>query len=104
MMKRFKLDPKNLPEMTPAQLKRLDEVPIDYSDIPELDENFFKNAKLVNWPPSKAQLTIRLDADVLAWLKSNGRGYQTRINHILRVAMESQPKPRARKKTTSSRS
>jgi uncharacterized protein (DUF4415 family) len=77
---------------------------IDFSDIPELDEEFFKNAEIVDWPPSKSQLTIRLDADVLAWLKSNGRGYQTRINRILRVAMESQPKTRARKKTTSSRS
>jgi uncharacterized protein (DUF4415 family) len=77
---------------------------IDYSDIPELDDAFFKNAKIVNWPPAKAQLTIRLDADVLAWLKSNGRGYQTRINRILRMAMESQPKPRASRKTTASRS
>ena len=41
--------------------------------------------------PGKQQLTIRLDADVLAWLKSHGRGYQTRINRILRSAMESQP-------------
>jgi len=38
----------------------------------------------------KEQLTIRLDADVLAWLKSQGKGYQTRINRILRVVMESQ--------------
>ena len=36
---------------------------------------------------------IRLDADVLAWLKAYGRGYQTRINRILRAAMESQPPP-----------
>jgi hypothetical protein len=54
MMKRFKLDPKNPPQMTPAQLKRLDEMPIDYSDIPELDEEFFKNAKVVDWPPAKS--------------------------------------------------
>ena len=39
----------------------------------------------------KKQFTIRLDADVLAWLKGHGRGYQTRINRILRVVMESQP-------------
>jgi len=87
-----------------AKIDRMTDANIDYSDIPELDEAFFKNAEVVNWPPAKAQLTIRLDADVLAWLKSNGRGYQTRINHILRVAMESQPKTRARKKTTASRS
>jgi uncharacterized protein (DUF4415 family) len=99
-MKRFTLDPKNPPQMTAAQLKRLDAMPIDYSDIPEFDDEFFKNASVVDWPPAKAQLTIRLDADVLAWLKSNGRGYQTRINHILRVAMESQP---AKRRTASSR-
>jgi uncharacterized protein (DUF4415 family) len=45
----------------------------------------------VAWPPAKRQLTIRLDADVLNWLKANGRGYQTRINRILRAAMESKP-------------
>jgi len=63
--------------MTAAQLKRLDEMPIDHSDIPEFDEEFFENAKVVNWPPTKSQLTIRLDADVLAWLKSNGRAHQS---------------------------
>jgi uncharacterized protein (DUF4415 family) len=42
-------------------------------------------------PPVKKQLTIRLDADVLEWLKAGGRGYQTRINRILRVVMESRP-------------
>jgi uncharacterized protein (DUF4415 family) len=104
MIKRYTLDPKNLYQMTAAEKKRLDEIPIDYSDIPEVDADFFKNAKAVNWLPAKAQLTIRLDSDVLAWLKSNGRGYQTRINRILRVAMESQPKPKPRRTPTASRS
>ena len=62
---------------------------IDYSDIPPLDKSFFTKATEA-WPPPKRQLTIRLDADVLAWLKAHGRGYQTRINRILRAAMESQ--------------
>jgi uncharacterized protein (DUF4415 family) len=81
---------------------------IDYSDIPPLDKSFFTKATEA-WPPAKQQLTIRLDADVLAWLKANGRGYQTRINRILRSAMESQPARRARsraaapKKTARSR-
>jgi uncharacterized protein (DUF4415 family) len=39
---------------------------------------------------AKQQLTIRLDHDVLNWLKSLGKGYQTRINRILRAAMDSQ--------------
>jgi hypothetical protein len=46
--------------------------------------------------PAKQQLTIRLDADVLKWLKAHGRGYQTRINRILRAAMESQHPRRSR--------
>ena len=64
---------------------------IDYSDIPPLDKSFFTKATEA-WPPAKQQLTIRLDADVLAWLRANGRGYQTRINRILRSAMETQPR------------
>jgi uncharacterized protein (DUF4415 family) len=71
-----------------ARIDRMKESDIDYSDIPELSDEFFKNAKRVAWPPVKKQLTIRLDADVLEWLKGHGRGYQTRINRILRVAME----------------
>jgi uncharacterized protein (DUF4415 family) len=81
---------------------------IDYSDIPPLDKSFFTKATEA-WPPVKRQLTIRLDADVLNWLKAHGRGYQTRINRILRMAMESQGRrPRlrsvaARKKNSRSR-
>jgi uncharacterized protein (DUF4415 family) len=61
---------------------------IDDSDIPALDKSFLKRAT-TDWPPVKKQLTIRLDADVLDWLKAHGRGYPTRINRILRVVMES---------------
>jgi uncharacterized protein (DUF4415 family) len=92
-MKRYRPDPKKPRKLTAAELRRLDQTPIDYSDIPELSDEFFKQAT-VAWPPVKKQLTIRLDADVLDWLKAHGRGYQTRINRILRVAMESRT-PRA---------
>src|SRR5260221_5503777 len=63
---------------------------IDHSAIPQLDKTFFKKATMA-WPRAKKQLTIRLDEDVLDWLKRHGKGYQTRINRILRVVMESQP-------------
>ena len=79
-----------------SDLKRIDAMSdrdIDYSDIPALDKTFVKRAT-VAWPPVKRQLTIRLDGDVLDWLKGHGRGYQTRINRILRVVMESQPPAR----------
>jgi uncharacterized protein (DUF4415 family) len=74
-----------------AELKTLAERPdseIDYSDIPPLDEAFW--ARAVPNPffrPVKTHASVRIDADVLAWLKSQGKGYQTRLNAILREAM-----------------
>lgn len=71
-MKRYRLDPKKSRQLTPAEALRLDAMAIDYSDIPPLGDEFFIKAK-ETWPPAKQQLTIRLDADVLHWLKANGR-------------------------------
>jgi uncharacterized protein (DUF4415 family) len=80
-----------LSEEDRARLKRLAEMPddqIDTSDIPELTEEFWANAVRGKfYRPVKAQITARLDADVLAWLKAGGQGYQTRMNAILRRAM-----------------
>lgn len=83
-----------------ARLDRLKDRDIDYSDIPPLDDAFLKKATVVAWPPVKRQVTIRLDADVLRWLKASGKGYQTRLNYILRAAMEHQGprRPRATKR------
>ncbi len=78
-----------------ARVDRIKDAEIDYSDIPPLDKSFFTKATEA-WPPVKEQLTIRLDADVLNWLRANDRGYQTRINRILRAAMESTPPRRLR--------
>jgi uncharacterized protein (DUF4415 family) len=75
-----------------ARIDRMKDANIDYSDIPPLRRTFLNLKKATTaWPPAKKQLTIRLDADVLDWLKRHGKGYQTRINRILRVVMESQP-------------
>ncbi len=61
---------------------------IDLSDIPELTEEDWKNAvRSKRYSPVKAQITASLDKDVLAWLKSDSRGYQTRTNAILRREM-----------------
>ena len=78
-----------------ARVDRMKDAEIDYSDIPALDKSFCAKATEA-WPPAKQQLTIRLDADALVWLKAHGRGYQTRINRILRAAMESRPPRRSR--------
>jgi uncharacterized protein (DUF4415 family) len=91
-MKRYRLDPKKPRQLTQAEARRLKAAPLDYSDIPALDKAELTQAS-AGWPPVKKQLTIRLDEDVLKWLRAQGRGYQTRINRILRVVMESQPRP-----------
>jgi uncharacterized protein (DUF4415 family) len=101
-MKLYRLNRTKPRQLTPSEARRLDAIPIDYSDIPPLGDEFFKKATLA-WPPTKQQLTIRLDADVLEWLRAHGRGYQTRINRILRAAMESQPARRSRSKSSTSK-
>ncbi|MGB3621200.1 BrnA antitoxin family protein [Ketobacter sp. MCCC 1A13808] len=70
------------------RLSEMDDKDIDTSDIPELDDAFFQNAELK--VPSKQPVTLRIDSDVLVWFKSQGQGYQTRINKLLRAYMESQ--------------
>jgi len=70
-----------------AKVKRTRDEDIDYTDSPPLDDSFFTRA-VVEWPPRKASITMRLDADVLRWFKAQGRGYQTRINRLLRMYME----------------
>jgi uncharacterized protein (DUF4415 family) len=61
---------------------------IDYSDIPRLGEQFWKHAmRNPFYRPIKQQVTVRLDADVVAWLRRQGKGYQTRLNRVLRAAM-----------------
>ena len=64
---------------------------IDLSDSPEITPELFAKAVVRRGlkPVSrKSQLTLRLDSDVLAWFKGQGRGYQTRINALLRAYME----------------
>jgi uncharacterized protein (DUF4415 family) len=70
-----------------SQLDAMQDSNIDYSEIPELDEEFFKAAS-VPLLPKKQQLTIRIDSDLLEWLKNQGQGYHTRINTILRAYMK----------------
>lgn len=87
-----------LTEERKAELKALADMPdggIDYSDIPPLTEEFWKNA-VPNpfYKPIKTHASVRIDSDVMAWLKSYGKGYQTRMNAILREAMmRTHPKP-----------
>jgi uncharacterized protein (DUF4415 family) len=71
-----------------ARLDAMQDADIDYSEIPELTEEFFKAAS-VPLPPKKEQLTIRIDGDVLEFLKQE-QGYHTRINMVLRAYMQHQ--------------
>jgi len=71
-----------------AALNALPDEAIDYSDIPPLTEEFWQNAvRNPFYKPTKTATTVRVDTDVLLWLKSKGKGYQARMNAILRAEM-----------------
>lgn len=89
------IDPNQIPALSAEQQAMLNALvaqsddAIDYSDSAPSPENaqWYKTASSPLYRPSKQSTTVRLDADVLIWLKSKGRGYQTRINTILRQSM-----------------
>lgn len=76
-----------------AALAALPDEKIDLGDAPEV-RDWSRAVVGKFYRPIKKSLTIRLDADVLAWLKAQGSGYQTRINQLLRTAMEGQARRR----------
>lgn len=86
---RFTLDPANPPKLSAATKARLDAMTdedIDFSDIPELTPEFWKRVNTVD--EGKAQITLRLDRDVLDYFRHGGKRYQTRINSVLRAYMQ----------------
>ncbi len=74
-------------ELSPKEVAALGDEDIDTSDIPELDEAFWEKAQ-VRYPVEKKAISIRMDADVLEWFKAGGKGYQSRINAVLRAYKE----------------
>ena len=88
-----KIDKKTSKEI--AALASMRDAKIDTSDIPERKD--WRGAVVGRfYRPIKEPVTIRLDADVLAWLKARGKGYQTRINGLLRMAM-AQDRPKRKR-------
>ena len=88
------VDLRNLPPLTAAQtaelaaLRVLGDAAVDTSDIAPLPEAFWTNAvRNPLYRPTKTSTTVRIDSDVLAWLRAQGKGHQSRINAILRREM-----------------
>ena len=88
----YHYDPEHPPELTAEEqqawdsLKDLRDEDIDLSDMPEVTTGWRRVSDLVP-EENKQQITLRLDADVLAFFKSTGRRYQSRINAALRDYM-----------------
>lgn len=87
-------DPARPAPLTPEQkaeleaLKALPDETIDTSDIPPLTDEFWRKAvRNPFYKPTKTSTTVRIDSDVLLWLRSQGPGYQSRINAIMWRAM-----------------
>ena len=91
-MKTIRYSSEKVPKPTKKDWDKLDSVKdedIDYSDIPEITDfsKFHPWEQRQMFKPVKVSVTCKLDADVVAWLKQDGKGYQTRLNAILRQAM-----------------
>ena len=80
-----------IPDTVKANIEELLANPdrtVDTSDIPEWTDEMWKRAVRGGfYRPMKQAVSLRLDADVLAWLKKDGQGYQTRVNRMLRERM-----------------
>ena len=77
------------------RLSAMSDADIDTSEIPEISPEQFARAIVrrgLEPVPTKTQLTIRVDREVLDWFRAQGRGYQTRINKLLRAYMEAHKK------------
>lgn len=73
-----------------ARLDKMKDADIDLSDAPEITPEMFAKSIVRRGlkPRTKTQLTLRVDSDVLEWYKKQGRGYQTKINLLLRAYMQ----------------
>jgi uncharacterized protein (DUF4415 family) len=80
--------------LTAKELAELPDSEIDLSDIPEIGEDFWREAILMqpgDW--KKPKITIRLDADIIAFFKAMGPAYQTRMDEVLKTYVEAMRKP-----------
>ncbi len=68
--------------MTAAEIAATTDQDIDFSDVPELDDAFWRNARLVE-PDQTQSVTLRVKKSVLEIYKAQGKGYQTRMNAVL---------------------
>jgi uncharacterized protein (DUF4415 family) len=85
---------KNISRKSQTDWKRVDKLhdnDIDFSDNPEVSPEMFAKAivrKGLKPARQKTQVTLRIDEDVLSWFKKQGKGYQTRINSLLKAYKE----------------
>jgi uncharacterized protein (DUF4415 family) len=77
--------------MTFEEMAEVKDEDIDFSDIPELGDDFWRNAALV-LPEGTQQVTLRVKKSVLDAFKATGKGYQTRMNAVLESYAKSQLK------------
>jgi len=77
--------------LTPTQIAAAKDQDIDFSDIPELDDDFWRNAELVE-PDRTEQITLRVKRSVLAYFRASGKGYQSRMYRVLESYVRAQSK------------
>ena len=70
-------------------IRNIKDEDIDFSDIPEMGKEFWKDAKIIR-KAKKRNLTVRYDEEVIQWFKNQGKGYQTLMNDVLKTYVQHQ--------------
>ena len=91
---------KGIPKLTVEMRKRLKALDdhrddqIDFSDIPEMTEDDWQKPRWIglHYSPGKKSVTIRIDEDIVKWFKAQGKGWQTKMNWVLRLYFASHRK------------
>lgn len=79
--------------LTPAQIAATKDENVDFREIAELDETFWRQAELIE-PERTEQITLRVKRSVLAYFRALGKGYRTRINRVLESYVRARSEPR----------
>jgi uncharacterized protein (DUF4415 family) len=87
---------KSIKNLSPSKtnwkkLRQKNDADINYSNIPETDKQFWKSAKVI-LPPHKIHLSVRFDEDIVNYFKKKGKGYQSKMNAVLRAYMSAHQK------------
>ncbi len=78
--------------LTAEEIAALQDKDIDLSDIPELDEKFWREARKIEHPVARKSVHLKLDEDIFEYFKQGGKGHISRMQAVLRAYVDAKTK------------